>query len=167
MKLLVAFLLLVAPSFAQGPLLVRLGGTWKLVSVEDTTKDGRTGPSQQFGAHPKGFLMYASDGHMCATIANGDRPAWKDPSKPTDAEKIEYYDTLIAYCGTFKYDPEHGILTHYPEVAWTPGYVGSTQVRPFKMEGDRLIITVTAGMEDIGVKKRVLVWKKAKQVDSD
>jgi hypothetical protein len=99
---------------------------------------------------------------MRATIANGDRPASKDPARPTEAEKIAYYDTLIAYCGTFKLDSANSTLTHYPSVAWTPGYVGSTQPRPFRLEGNRLIITVTRGLNDPAIQKRVLVWERAK-----
>jgi hypothetical protein len=166
MKVLLSILLLVASALAQSstpaPTVAELIGTWKLISIEDTTTDGKPWPSVQFGSHPNGFIMYEPDGHMCATIANGDRPAWKDPARPTDAEKIAYYDTFIAYCGTFKLDSANSTLTHYPSVAWTPAYVGSTQPRPFRLEGNRLIITVTRGLNDPAIQKRVLVWERAK-----
>jgi hypothetical protein len=165
MKLLLTVVLIVASSLlslAQNPTVSQLVGTWQIVSIEDTSTDGKVGPSAQFGPHPKGFLMYEPDGHMCATLANGDRPTWKDPAKPTDAEKIAYYDSFIAYCGTFKLESVTSTVTHYPSVAWTPAYVGSTQPRPFKLEGNRLIITVTQGMSDLGVQKRVLVWERAR-----
>jgi hypothetical protein len=159
MKALATIVLFAASSLAQSPTVAQLVGTWQLVSIEDT-KGGKPGPSAQFGPHAKGFLMYEADGHMCATIVNGDRPAWKDAAKPTDAEKIVYYDTLIDYCGTFKLNSAASTVTHYPSIAWTPQYVGSTQPRPFKLEGNRLIITVTEGMGE--VQKRVLVWERAK-----
>jgi Lipocalin-like domain len=165
MKFLLSVLLLAASSLAQtatpAPTVAQLVGSWKLVSIEDTMTDSKVQPSAQFGSHPNGFLMYEPDGHMCATIANGNRPAWKDPAKPTDAEKIAYYDTFIAYCGTFKLDSATSTVTHYPSVAWTPAYVGSTQPRPFRLEGNRLIITVTRGMSDGGIAKRVLLWERA------
>ena len=162
MKVLLTTLLFAASSLAQtaAPTASQLVGTWQLVSIEDTTTDGKVQPSAQFGPHPQGFLMYEPDGHMCATIANGDRPAWKDPAQPTDAEKIAYYDSFIAYCGTYKLDGEKSEVTHFPTVAWTPAYVGSTQLRPFKLEGNRLIITVTAVTPT--VTRRVLVWQRAK-----
>jgi hypothetical protein len=163
MKFLLTTLLVTAvSSLAQNPTVSQLVGTWQIVSIEDTSKDGTIGPSAQFGPHPKGFLLYEADGHMCATLVNGDRAAWKDSAKPTDAEKIAYYDTLIAYCGTFKLDSATSTVTHYPSVAWIPAYVGSTQPRPFKLEGNRLIITVTDGIADLGITKRVLVWERAK-----
>jgi hypothetical protein len=165
MKVALAILLLAASALAQTatppPTVAQVLGTWKLVSIEDTMPDGKVQPAAQFGSRPQGFIMYEPDGHMCATIANGDRPAWKDPSKPTDAEKIAYYDTFIAYCGTFKLDSATSTLTHYPSVAWAPSYVGSTQPRPFRIEGNRLIITVTRGISDASIKKRVLVWERA------
>jgi hypothetical protein len=162
MKLLLTFPLLAALSLAQGPSVSQLVGTWQIVSMEDTMNDGSVGPPADLGPHPKGFLMYEPDGHMCATLVNSDRPAWKDFAKATDAEKIAYYDTFIAYCGTYKLDSAASTVTHYPAVAWTPAYVGSTQTRPFKLEGNRLIITVTQGMANLGIQKRVLVWERAK-----
>ena len=162
MKLLLTLLLLTALSLAQGPTVSQLVGTWQIVSMEDTMNDGSVGPPADLGPHPKGFLMYEPDGHMCATLVNSDRPAWKDFAKATDAEKIAYYDTFIAYCGTYKLDSAASTVTHYPAVAWTPAYVGSTQTRPFKLEGNRLIITVTQGMANLGIQKRVLVWERAK-----
>jgi hypothetical protein len=161
-KTLFVILLLAATALAQTtaatPTVAQLIATWQLVSIEDTAKDGTAGPSAQFGAHPSGFLMYHPDGHMCAEIVNTDRPAWKDPANATDAEKITYYDTFIAYCGTYKLDAERSVVTHYPTVAWTPAYVGSTQVRPFKIEGNRL--TITVGGVSPTVTKRVLVWER-------
>jgi hypothetical protein len=103
--------------------------------------------------------MYQADGNMCASIMNPDRPAWKDSAKPTNEEKIAYYDTFIAYCGTYKLDAEKSVVTHYPVVAWTPAYVGSNQVRPFRLEGKRLTITVAGPLP--AVTKRVLVWERA------
>jgi hypothetical protein len=163
LKTLFATLLLAACSLAQSltpsPTAAQLVGTWQLVSIEDTMKDGAVKAPEQLGPHAVGFLMYHPDGHMCASIMNPDRPAWKDPAKATDVEKTTYYDTFIAYCGTYKLDAEKSVITHYPSVAWTPEYVGSTQVRPFKIEGNRLIITVANPLPT--VTKRILVWQRA------
>jgi len=106
--------------------------------------------------------MYEPDGHMCAVLTNGDRPGWKDAAKPTDAEKIAYYDTFVAYCGTYQLDSVASVVTHYPTIAWSPAYVGSTQPRPFRLEGDKLVITVTKGLRDPQMQKRVLVWQRAR-----
>ena len=164
LSVLIAFLFcqaLLAQSSSPAPTVAQLVGTWKLVSVEDTA-NGKTQPAARYGLHPVGFLMYEADGYMCATLGEGDRPAWKNPAQATDAEKIAYYDTLVAYCGTYKLDPAKSMVTHYPTIAWMPAYVGSAQPRPFRLEGDKLIITVTEGISDLGIEKRVLVWQRAK-----
>jgi hypothetical protein len=166
MKSVMIAILLASASFAQtaapAPTVAQLLGTWKLVSIEDTFKDGKVGPSTQFGPHPHGFIMYEPDGYMCASIVNSDRPVWNDIAKATDAEKIAYYDSFIAYCGAYKLDSATSTVTHFPEVAWSPSYVGSTQPRPFRLEGNRLIITATRGLSNPEIQKRVLVWERAK-----
>ena len=164
MKALLATILLAACALAQSgsparPTTGQLVGTWRLVSMEDTMTDGSVKPPERFGAHSIGFLMYEPDGNMCASIMAPERQPWKDPAKPTNEEKINYYDTFIAYCGTYKLDAERSIVTHYPVVAWTPAYVGSKQERPFKIEGRRLTITVPNPLP--GVVKRVLVWERS------
>ena len=153
---------LLAQSAAPAPTVGQLVGTWKLVSIEETTNDGAVRTATQFGLQPRGFLMYEPDGYMCANIMNTDRPAWKDLAKPTNAEKIKYFDTFIAYCGTYKLDSATSTVTHYPEVAWSPAYVGSTQARPFRLEGNKLIITATVGASDPAIQTRVLVRQRAK-----
>lgn len=159
MKSLLIAALLTTASLAQtvtpGPTVAQLLGTWKLVSIEDTMSDGKVKPPAQYGPHPHGFIMYQPDGYMCATIVNSDRPAGKDPAKPTDAEKVAYYDSFLAYCGRFKLDSASSTVTHFPEVAWSPSFVGSTQPRPFRLEGNRLIITATRGLLNPEIQKRV------------
>ena len=151
---------------SSAPAIAQLLGTWQLVSIEDTVA-GKVHPAVDLGRHPVGFLMYTPDGHMCATLADGDRPAWKDTANPTDAEKIASYDTFIAYSGTFRIDADNSTVYHYPSIAWLPAYVGTTQVRPFRLEGDKLIITVTEGLGDSRLEKRVLVWQRAKSIRNE
>jgi len=140
---------------------LRLVGTWRLISIEDTI-DGEAGQAVDLGAHPVGMLIYHADGHMSATLVDGDRPAWKNPAKPTSAEKALYYDSFVAYSGTFRVDWEKSIVYHYPSIAWSPAFLASAQVRPFRLDGDKLIITVTENLGDPRLEKRVLVWQRAK-----
>lgn len=163
MKYLLIPILLVAASLAQtatpAPTAAQLLGTWKLVSIEDTMNDGKVQPPTQY---PTASSCTRPDGYMCATIVNSDRPVWKDPAKATDAEKIAYYDSFLAYCGTFKLDSATSTVTHFPEVAWSPSFVGSTQPGPFRLEGNQLIITATRGLLNPEIQKRVLVWERVK-----
>jgi hypothetical protein len=150
-----------AQSASPAPTVAQLLGTWQLVSVEGTVA-GQAQPALPYGPHPVGFLMYQPDGHMCAELTNGEAPAWTDPAKATPAQKLAYYQSFVAYCGTYKLDAQSSTVYHYPTVAWSPAYVGSTQPRPFRLDGDKLIITATHGLPDPKMEKLVLVWQRAK-----
>lgn len=149
-----------AQSAGQVPTVAQLLGTWQLVSVEGTIS-GQAQPSLPYGPHPVGFIMYQPDGHMCAELTSSAALSW-DPAHATDAQKVAHYESFIAYCGTYKLDAKNSTLYHYPTVAWSPAYVGSTQPRPFRLEGDKLIITATHGMPDPKLQKLVLVWQRVK-----
>ena len=137
----------------------RIVGTWKLVSAEQTLKDGTTRPYPRFGAKGKGFLMYQRDGYMCADLVNPDRPKWTDTAHPTPEEKLAAADGTFAYCGRYEIDVKQKQIVHLPEVATDPGYVGSRQLRPYAFEDDRLILS---GIEknDPSVARWKIVWEK-------
>ena len=163
MLLLTSLLAQNASTISTGiPTVAQLLGTWRLVSLVDTMKDGSSGPAIKYGPHAQGFIMYEPDGHMCAQIMNPDRPSWKDPDNPTNEEKLAAFQGFIAYCGKYKLDAEHSTVTHYPSVAWMPPYVGSTQPRPFRIDGKRLIITpaIDSILRNEGIVKRVLTWER-------
>src|SRR5215470_18302972 len=117
----------------------RLVGTWKLVSTEETLKDGTTRP-MRYGPHGKGFLMYQADGYMCANLADPNRAKWADSRRPTHGEAIAAGEGTFAYCGRFEINVEKQQVIHLPEVATDPGYVGSRQIRPYRFEEDKLIL---------------------------
>jgi hypothetical protein len=139
----------------------RIVGTWKLVSAEQTLKDGTTRPYPQYGLNGKGFLMYARDGYMCADLVNPDRPKWVDPIHPTTEEKVSTADGSFAYCGRYEIDVKQNRLVHLPEVATDPGYVGSRQIRPYKFEDGRLVLS-DVEREEPGVLRWKIVWEKVR-----
>ncbi|HMI51007.1 MAG TPA: lipocalin-like domain-containing protein [Candidatus Saccharimonadales bacterium] len=47
---------------------VQFVGTWKLISTEEKLKDGSSRPYQDVGRRGIGYLIYTTDGHMCAEI---------------------------------------------------------------------------------------------------
>jgi hypothetical protein len=137
----------------------RIAGTWKLVSTEETLKDGTTRPFASFGPHTKGFLMYQRDGYMCADLVNPDRAKWADPAHATPEEKAAAADGTFAYCGRYEIDVKQGLIIHLPEVATDPGYVGSRQVRPYHFEGARLVLS-DVEKNDPSVARWKIVWEK-------
>lgn len=137
----------------------RIVGTWKLVSTEETLKDGTTRPYPNCGPHCKGFLMYQRDGYMCADLVNPDRPKWADPAHTTPEEKAAAGDGSFAYCGRYEVDVQQKAIVHLPEVATNPGYVGSRQVRPYRFEDSRLILS-NVEKDDPLVARWKIVWEK-------
>jgi len=137
----------------------RIVGTWKLVSTEETMKDGTTRPFPSFGPHAQGFLIYQANGYMCADLVNPDRAKWADPSHTTAAEKAAAADGTFAYCGRYEIDVKHSQIIHLPEVATDPGWVGSRQVRPYFLEGQRLILSDVV-KDDPSIARWKLIWEK-------
>jgi len=139
----------------------RIVGTWKLVSTEETMKDGTTRPFPSFGPHAKGFLMYQRDGYMCGDLVNSDRPKWADPAHTTPEEKVAAAEGTFAYCGRYEIDAKQKQIIHLPEVATDPGYVGSRQIRPYHFEDGRLILS-DVEKNDPSVARWKIVWEKAR-----
>ena len=139
----------------------RIVGTWKLVSTEQTMKDGTTRPYPQYGPHGKGFLMYTREGYMCANLVNPDRPKWGDPYHLTKEEQAAAAEGTFAYCGRYEIDVTKSRIVHLPEVATDPGYVGSRQIRPYKFEENRLVLSDVETQEP-GVARWKIVWEKAR-----
>ena len=75
MKALLATLLLATCSLAQtsapaAPTVAQLVGSWRLVSVEDTLKDGTVKPEDRFGPHPLVRTGGSSPGYIPAATAS-------------------------------------------------------------------------------------------------
>lgn len=165
--ILLAFVLYGALAFGQTESEIRdqLTGTWKLVSTEQTMKDGTTRPYPWLGAQGKGFLMYQRDGYMCADLVNPIRSKWTDPVHPTQEDKLAAAEGTFAYCGRYEIDVKQKQIVHLPEVATDPGYVGSRQVRPYTFENERLILS-DVEKNDPAVARWKIVWEKAQQSKS-
>ena len=159
---LLGFVLGAASAFCQteSEIRDRIVGTWRLVSTEQTLKDGTTRPFPSFGPHATGFLMYQREGYICADLVNPDRPKWADPTHTTQEEKVAAADGTFAYCGRYEIDVKQKWIIHLPEVATNPGYVGSRQVRPYRFEGDRLVLS-DVEKDDPSVARWKIVWEKA------
>jgi Lipocalin-like domain len=158
---LIGFSLCVASAFAQteSEIRDRIVGTWKLVSAAETLKDGTTRPFPTFGPNAKGFLMYQRDGYMCAQLVNPSRSRWADPAHATPEEKLAATDGIFGYCGRYEIDVGQQWIVHLPEVATDPAYMGSRQVRPYRFESGRLILS-DVERNDPSVARWTIVWEK-------
>jgi len=107
-------------------------GNWKLVSVRWVFSD--TGEVMEpFGDDPLGFIAITRDNRLMTVITGRDRTPGTDET--AEAAMIR---TMFAYSGALTI--EDGRFIAKVDVAWHPDYVGTQQVRNFKIEDDRLTI---------------------------
>ncbi|MBD2097360.1 lipocalin-like domain-containing protein [Trichocoleus sp. FACHB-591] len=133
-------------------------GTWRLLSCETRTSDGRV--FQPLGANPVGELVYTDNGFMSVAIMKSDRLRFQagDIAGATPEEKIAAADSFISYCGSYKLE-DHKVV-HHVNVSFFPNWVGTNQVRFVELAGDRLTLStppmVVYGIEQVGY----LIWER-------
>jgi hypothetical protein len=127
---------------AQRPQTLRqsLVGTWRLVAARQRLTDGSVRPDPQPGAHGVGYIMYDATGHMCVVLANPDRPAWKAPKSPTDAELRSAFEGLVAYCGAYETNEEKHYVIHHVEADREPAVLGTNRTRLATLTATRLVL---------------------------
>ena len=133
-------------------------GTWMILSY--TRENLATGEkTDQFGAHPSGYLMYGPDGRMSSLFVRDGRRA---PATmiPTEGERVELYGGMIAYGGT--YAIEGDLVRHHIDTSWNQAWTGTVLVRRFKIDGDILTIRTLPSPNPVdGIESSsVLVWRK-------
>ena len=111
-----------------------LHGTWKLVSLERKTVDGGK-VEQPRGKAPKGYLTFTPDGRVLGFIANEKRPKPASVEKMTDRERVELFNSMTAYAGTYKLT---GSKLHYSFDLVHNEVPERAAVREVKMDGRRM-----------------------------
>ena len=137
-------------------------GTWKLVSYirEDVPSGAK---SDVMGDHPSGYLNYGSDGRMMVMIVGSDR---KKPAgaiaTPDEAEAL--IKSMLAYAGTYTIDIETKTVTHHIDISWDQARTGTDNVRSYKLEGNRLMLSTEPSADPATGQKtvRTLIWERLK-----
>ncbi len=136
---LLGCLLLVASAFSGAPAPSAapppdgLVGTWRIVSYADYPATGPT--AYPYSRHPIGTLVYDASGHMAVQITEDPASA-----RPTSADDGGPSSVYTAYFGTYTVDWDAHVITHTVEGNLYPVHVGTTHLRPFELDGDRLIL---------------------------
>jgi hypothetical protein len=139
----------------------RFPGAWRLISAEYRSADG-TVVDSPWGPEPQGMLIYDSYGHMAAQLGRRDRApfAGGDQLRGSADEVKAAFESYNAYWGRYEVDEHARTVTHHVEQAMFPNWTGSKQLRYYKLEATRLILTTPpirrGGQEVIGV----LVWER-------
>lgn len=77
-----------------------LHGTWKLVSLTRKAEGGKV--EEPRGKAPKGYLTFTPDGRVMSLITNEKRPRPASAEKITDQQRVELFNSMNAYAGTYK-----------------------------------------------------------------
>ena len=108
-------------------------GSWQLETyeVEVQSNGERFAP---MGEHPSGYVLFTPQGRLSFTLTSGHR---QPPESLED--KAALLSSVIAYTGTYRLDGDRWITQ--VDVAWNPEWVGTEQIRHFKIHGDQLTVT--------------------------
>jgi hypothetical protein len=118
-------------------------GAWKFLSMKATRPNCEV--IHPYGENLYGMLVYTASGHMSFLGMRRDRQqfASDDPFEGTPKEIQAAFEEFDAYCGTYEVDEKKRTVTHHVEGSRLPGWVGTDQVRHFRLSGNRLILTAS------------------------
>jgi hypothetical protein len=138
-------------------------GAWKLISYQELPVDGS--PSfYPMSEKAVGIIMYTPDGFMSAQFMEPDRKLFAsgDWFKGTDEEYRQAATTYASYAGAFHIDEEKKIVTHSMFVTIFPNWIGQTQPRAVRIEGDDLYLSSVSPFHLRGrTVNAQLHWKRA------
>jgi Lipocalin-like domain len=128
---------LTLPAFGQGVDPLAIVGTWQITSHSLEWLDTKE-IAHPFN-RPTGYLQYSPGGHMVTFLAAGDLRQPAVAARYTDAEQLDFYNGIIAaYTGTYTIDGNK--MIHHVLTAWRPTWIGTDQIRYFKIDGKNLTI---------------------------
>jgi hypothetical protein len=128
LALLVSFLFIVQPSFADDR--AKVVGLWKVISFESEFQ--ATGERETvLGKNPTGYIIFTPEGRMMLILTGEGRKAPK-----TDQDRAALFKTMFAYTGMYRVEGDK--LITKVDVSWNPVWIGTEQVRFFKIDGDRI-----------------------------
>ena len=142
----------------------RLVGAWEVVSYRLVAEDQSV--TYPLGREASGFIIYTPDGYMSAQLMGAGRAAYVsgNPNAGTMAEMAAAAAGYIAYSGPFMVDETTQTLTHTLAVSLFPNWVGDTQARISKLEGDLLTLTTSAPVSGRGfVATPIVEWRRARR----
>ncbi len=117
-----------------------LVGSWRLISSEGHSSNGSIVYDQ--GETPTGRVMFDASGRLSLHLTDPNRRNFEsgDFLQPTPDELIEAFTGYFGYFGSYSVDEDAGVVIFHVEGAAYPNYVGTDQIRFYKIEGNRLIL---------------------------
>jgi hypothetical protein len=131
-------------------------GTWRLISWQVIVENGQA--RNEFGAHPKGFLVLTPEGRSMVVTTAEHRQAGM-----SDSERAALHKSMLAYSGHYRVEGENLIIV--VDVSWNEEWNGTEQRRHFRIEGDKLFIESAPAPSILYPGKtdfRRIVWEREK-----
>lgn len=133
----------------------RLIGSWRLLSY--TTFDGAGRQGKPYAA-AVGRLTYDDRGNMSGQIMRPDRG--RVEVGPGNAQSVRAaYIGYIAYFGSYEVALDGESVIHRVEGALNPEWVGGTQRRTLRFDGDRLVLSALVRKNEDSV-THTLTWER-------
>lgn len=133
----------------------QLVGVWKLQTYDVEFQD--TGEHKApFGADSNGYVIFTPEGRMMAILTAEGR---KVPQ--TDADRVAAFRSMVAYSGNYRLEEDRWITT--VDITRNEAWMGTEQVRLYRLEGDTLIVTTpwrASALFDGRVVQATLTWVK-------
>ena len=107
-----------------------LVGVWKITAFQ-VQPEGSSERHNIYDDHPSGYLIITAEGRMMTLLTASERA----PDAPLDA----LFNTMNGYSGQYRLQGADTFVTKV-DTAWHPAWVGSEQVRHFKLDGNTLSI---------------------------
>ena len=132
-------------------------GVWKLQTYDVEFQD--TGEHKApFGTIPNGYGIFTPEGRTLAILTAADR---KVPQ--SDADRIAAFRSMVAYSGIYRL--EDGRWITKVDIAWNEAWIGTEQVRFYRLEGDTLTVSTPWAPSvnfDGRVARSIRTWTKAR-----
>ena len=133
----------------------RLIGSWRLVSYQTLDGAGRRGEPY---AAAVGRLTYDDRGNMSGQVMRPDRARVEVGIGNAQLVRAAYIG-YIAYFGSYEVAPDGATVVHRVEGALNPEWVGGTQVRKLKFDGDRLVLSADV-RKGVDIVTHTLIWER-------
>lgn len=133
----------------------RLVGNWTLVSYITENADGTQG--KPYG-EAVGRLCYDEHGNMSGQVMRPGR-AEVTPGDWQAQQVRSAYAGYIAYFGTYEVNDAGDTVMHHVQGSLNPNWVGGTQVRRMRFDGELLVLS-TQVHKGGALVNHVLTWKR-------
>lgn len=133
-------------------------GAWSLLSYDVEVQSSGT-TFAPMGQQPTGYVIFTPEGRLSFTLSAEGR---QHPQSINDQAKL--FSSMIAYTGTYHLDPDRWITE--VDVAWNPDWVGTQQIRFYRIVRDQLTVTtpwrIMPNWPDEGLTRSIVRFQRCK-----